>query len=383
MRLLCISHYGALFGANRSLLHLLDRLRTQHGVEVLVFAPREGAFTAALRHKGIPYKVFSYANGGYSLFSWRLWLFPLVWLWSRALVLPKATEAARAFDPDIIHSNSLLVALGWQLAETLQKPHIWHLREFGWRDYRIVFPQGRAFLLKKLNAAAAVVCISEAIGQAHTRGLDKPPHVLFNGIGTRKMIEKNQAAGQQKSADRLFRFLVIGMLHPAKGQLEALRAFAVVYREFPQARLVVVGEGQRIYTWRLHHEAEKSGVTAAVDFRGYVADPGDAYAQADAVLMCSPNEAMGRVTAEAMSYGKPVIAYDGGATPELITHQKEGLLYKSALGLSEAMKQVMLDPESAAKMGQRGYQRALSAFSDERYGEAFYTILEDSLRFMN
>ena len=51
-----------------------------------------------------------------------------------------------------------------------------------------------------------------------------------------------------------------------------------------------------------------------------------AYQESDVVVMCSEHEAMGRVTAEAMAFAKPVIGYNSGATPELIS-QGRGWLF--------------------------------------------------------
>jgi glycosyltransferase involved in cell wall biosynthesis len=49
--------------------------------------------------------------------------------------------------------------------------------------------------------------------------------------------------------------------------------------------------------------------------------------------MCSKNEALGRVTIEAMSRGTPVIGFDNAGTSEIIKHAYNGFLYKE--GASE------------------------------------------------
>lgn len=376
MRLLTITHYAALLGANRSLLHLLTGLKEQHGVEALVFCPREGAFTEALRRQGIAFQVLPFGNWGYSLFSFGLWLFPLRWYKSQQ-AFPLVVEAARAFNPDIIHSNSLLVSAGWQLAETLNKPHVWHLREFGWADYRIVFPLGKAKIHEKLQKAARVICISKAIQKAHAAALSA--QVIFNGIGTAENIKKNYESGQQRQHDGCFRFLLIGLLHPAKGQMDALRAFTRISGRYPQARLDIVGKGRKLYTLRLKLYHWLFGKPGTVCFAGYLADPSAAYARADAVLMCSRNEAMGRVTAEAMAYGKPVIAFNGGATPEIITPNQEGLLYQTHTELMACMERLLQNPDSSRDMGQKGYACALRLFSDEVYVDKCYGVMSQNM----
>ena len=198
MRLLSITHYAQLLGANRSLLHLLKGLKERHAVQIMVFCPSEGPFTRALAEAGIAYEVKPYANWGYSLFSKKLWFFPWVWWRSQREVWPEMLAEAKKYDPDVVHSNSSLVALGWQLAEALAKPHVWHIREFGWQDYSIVFPLGLKRLHEKMEKASQVIAISKVIGETFGAGLHQKPKVIFNGIGTQSAIKKAYEYGQKK-----------------------------------------------------------------------------------------------------------------------------------------------------------------------------------------
>ena len=52
-------------------------------------------------------------------------------------------------------------------------------------------------------------------------------------------------------------FLVIGMLHPSKNQMVALKAFAQIAKEFPNARLLIVGKGRRFYEHELKTYSRK------------------------------------------------------------------------------------------------------------------------------
>jgi len=80
---------------------------------------------------------------------------------------------------------------------------------------------------------------------------------------------------------------------------------------------------------------KRKRITEQVRFVGFKKEVAEEYHRADAVLMCSRDEGMGRVTVEAMSYGKPVLGYRGGATPELLTDEVDGFLYENdAKGLA-------------------------------------------------
>ena len=99
---------------------------------------------------------------------------------------------------------------------------------------------------------------------------------------------------------------------------QAMRALALLKPSHPDTRLVLAGSAFSDYLGRLKALAHSLKVEHQVEFPGYVPDPYRIYRSADAVLMCSPCEAFGRTTAEAMACAKPVIGYNAGGTPELI-----------------------------------------------------------------
>jgi glycosyltransferase involved in cell wall biosynthesis len=389
MRLLTITHYADLLGANRSLLHLLEGLRSEKGVCVEVWCPQEGAFTAALRERGFEYKILPFANWGYTLRSFGLWVFPIKWAMSQRKMSLFEAELQR-FQPDLIHSNSSLVSLGAILAERTGLPHVWHIREFGWLDYQVVFPLGKAFIQKYHAKTSAFIAISDCIRTIvlpHITVLSSkiPVFTIFNGIGKaadlQQATEKSKLDFSESEADstkKILNFLIIGLLHPSKNQLQALRAFRLAFAENPNLRLNIVGSGRKIYTLRLKFLAKIWGLAQAVTFTGYVKNPSLAYANADVVLMCSANEGMGRVTAEAMAQQKTVIGCNSGATPELISDGKNGLLYDgSDADLCKKMLFIAKNAEKRLEIGEKAYLSVLENFTDEKYVASVWQVFKD------
>src|SRR5206468_6899835 len=123
-------------------------------------------------------------------------------------------------------------------------------------------------------------------------------------------------------------FALVGKIRPSKGQESAIRALALVAERFPGTRLILVGGGDIADVERCEAVASQLGIRDHVEFRGYIANPWPVYLEADAVLMCSINEAMGRVTAEAMAACRPVIGLGRAGTVELVEHERTGLLYR-------------------------------------------------------
>jgi glycosyltransferase involved in cell wall biosynthesis len=99
------------------------------------------------------------------------------------------------------------------------------------------------------------------------------------------------------------------------------------------------------------------------------------------VLMCSHSEAMGRVTAEAMAYGRPVIGFNGGATPELIEPNKSGLLYNNLQELTEHMLNMSRNRDLCRTLGLYASGQALKHFSDEQYAAGCRHVYEQILEF--
>jgi len=106
----------------------------------------------------------------------------------------------------------------------------------------------------------------------------------------------------------------------------------------------------------------------------------DHYSWADLVVVCSRDEAFGRVTVEAMKAGKPVIGARSGGTAELIREGENGLLYTpgEVAELAGAIRRVAHDRILAGRLAECGRGWASETFTSDRYGELFALVLEES-----
>lgn len=118
------------------------------------------------------------------------------------------------------------------------------------------------------------------------------------------------------------------------------------------------------------------GILNQIEFWGHIDDPYKAYLASDAVLMCSKNEGMGRVTVEAMSACRPVIGYDNAGTSEIIKHEYTGLLYKGEHeALATCMRRFIDNPDWARKLGDNAWHIARNDYSIETYSKKIYEIM--------
>lgn len=175
----------------------------------------------------------------------------------------------------------------------------------------------------------------------------------------------------------------VSRLFVHKGTAELLRAFALVQKELPRARLLIVGEEtpfSRGFMAQMQALARELGVAGTAIFAGQRADVPSIMAACDVYSMPSDEEPFGLVYLEAMAMGKPVVALANGGTPEVIEHGHTGLLsaYQDIPAFAANVLTLLRDPELRADMGENGRRRVLARFSAERMAAdagAAYTAL--------
>jgi glycosyltransferase involved in cell wall biosynthesis len=376
-RVAFLTHYAELYGANRSLLGLVDGL-ARHGVRPHVILPEPGDLLDVLAARAVPAAVLPV--------DW--------WVSTRRTAAGAADRLVRTvrhlrgltaqigrWDCDLVYSNSSVFAAGALAAAELNLPHVWHLREFGRRDYDLVPDLGTRVARLGFRSADAVVCVSHALIRA-LLGRRPPVHarVIYNGVATEAEFDaRRRAAEAARGRRQPFTFVLVGRFRPSKGQDVAIRAFAKVAAGAP-VRLLLVGgaggTGDQAYFDHCRELASRLGVADRVEFWGYVPDPERAFLAADVALMCSRSEAMGRVTAEAMSCCRPVVGFAAGGTPELIADGTTGRLYRGGADeLAAAMTGYAADPDRAWEHGAAGWAVARRRHSVEAYVAQVHEVI--------
>ena len=140
-----------------------------------------------------------------------------------------------------------------------------------------------------------------------------------------------------------WRIGMIGSISPEKGQVEFLRAAAILAREFKDARFVLCGapvSPQGNY-FRM---VEKYVDFLPVDLLGWRDHVGQVLAELDLLVIASKAEGMPRVMLEAFSAGVPVVAFPVGGIPEVITDGETGFLVKerTSKALAARIREIIL-----------------------------------------
>ncbi|MEM1135223.1 MAG: glycosyltransferase family 4 protein [Bacteroidota bacterium] len=364
LKILFITHYTALYGANRSLIALAEQLQERNYV-VTVLTPEKGDVTKVLSGLGIScittrfYDEYYYMRGFSRLLGFKRHIL-------NKYFFSSISKLVQSLQPDIIHSNSAALHIGAQLAYQLNIPHIWHIREFGETDYRALHNLGKANHFKWLNRAAALIAISKALKNEVLQAAKAPVQVIYNGVMKQKEMVKIKS--KQLLKNKIV-FSLVGSFRPEKGHEEALEAFIELAAELPQAELFLPGNHKVAYGAFLKTKVREAGIADRVKFPGFIKDLNEIYSKIDVLLMCSRYEAMGRVTAEAFAYHIPVIAYNGGASAELVEHGKTGFLYQNVEELKNAMLELGRNTRLRQEMGDKAHKNAMQLFTNEQYAD--------------
>lgn len=138
-------------------------------------------------------------------------------------------------------------------------------------------------------------------------------------------------------------------------------------------RAVIAGEGPA-RAW-LEHKSEAEGLSRWVHFSGWLSQGQLATLQVDSRATVMPSiwdEPFGLVGLEAMSWSRPVVAFDVGGVRDWLLPGTTGLLAERdcADSLATALDRILREPELAARLGRGGQQRADSCFRADAHFEA-------------
>jgi glycosyltransferase involved in cell wall biosynthesis len=160
-----------------------------------------------------------------------------------------------------------------------------------------------------------------------------------------------------------------------------IRALALVGPQYPDAHLLVVGDGP--YRPRIESLVAELDLDAHVTLAGLRRDVPQTLAASDIfVLATTDGEGLPITILEAMSSGLPVVASDVTGVREEVLHGETGLVVppRDPLALSEALIQLLTSEESANAMGERGRERIEEHFTLERMARQTAAVYERAMR---
>jgi glycosyltransferase involved in cell wall biosynthesis len=173
----------------------------------------------------------------------------------------------------------------------------------------------------------------------------------------------------------------VSRLAPGRGHDVLIGGFALLLRERPDARLLLVGKGESRVP--LESLVRARGLESQVLFAGYRdADLPAVLAALDVfVLMGAGTDESCRAALEAMAAGRPVVARRVGALPDTVAHGTTGLLLDDdgPEAVAAALRSLIVDPARARAMGEAGRRRVRDAFAPEHHAARVEAVYRKAL----
>jgi len=213
--------------------------------------------------------------------------------------------------------------------------------------------------------------------------------VIFRGINTDyfnsniiKQLEENKLISFWNIDKNKKLILLPGRLTSWKGQEMFIEAINLVNKEIDREtfNVVILGsnQGRKIYKQKLLRLVEQHRLANQVKFIDNCKNMPVAYKISDLIVSSSIEpEAFGRVSVEAQSMEKPIIASNIGGSKETITNDKTGFLFEAGKpeSLSKKIIEVLqLDETTLKSLGNEGRKNVIKKFNIEKM--CFSTYLE-------
>jgi len=352
MHILFLDQFADLGGAQRCLLEVLGAVAAR-GWQARLAIPSEGPLASSARALGIPvetlpcgpYRSGSKSSADLLRFAWQAVLQAAA-IWKRTpdllyvdgpRLLPGAAAGARRRVPVLFHCHSLVPP---GLQTTVAR---------------------RALRLAGATVVASCRYVAQPLSAASL-------HVVYNGVA---------GPPQPFPAPGTRHIGMLGRIAPQKGQADLLRAA----RLLPGCRFTLWGDvlfGDTAGTHYLSHLHELAR-GLPVELAGWQTDVYAALATLDLLVVPSgPEEATTRVILEAFAAGVPVVAYASGGIPEIVEHDRTGILVpeRTPEALARAIHDALADPCRLRRLSQAARALWAERFTLDRYRTQILSLLK-------
>jgi len=361
----------SLAGASKSFKILLKGVM-DNGVHPIVVLPDKGDLYKELKLLNIPMYVTTYRPNTYTYSKTvKDVLLYVPRMFARLYVNHKAVKHLANFlkdkKIDLIHTNVSVINIGFKVSRVLGIPHVYHIREYGDKDFHLHYFPNKAALLHQLEMPDSYsICITKDIQEYHKQIGKAQSRVIYNGICSAKDDNNQQI-------DKDNYFLYVGRLEKTKGIEELIDAFAEYIQNAQQKfPLYILGTTENnSYEKKLKDMVCQNNIQLSVHFLGERKDVDKIMQKARAIIISSYQEAFGRCMAEAMFNRCLVVARDSGGLKEQFDNALD--MGTQEIGLRFQNKQQLVDHlcEISSKSNEYYNQMIEKAFS---FVHKLYTI---------
>jgi len=287
--------------------------------------------------------------------------FDLVAMSSINKILSQIQSQNNPFGPMIVHTHG--TRAGFLGRMSLPKGVLSVYTEHRWdADYHLenrINEWLQLYWLKRLNQKThLIIAVSNSVRDfLINRKLapDARIRVIHNGIDLQNAKSKMQKAKNSKGNH----FIIgnVGNLNHQKGHEYLIEAMPEILEHYPHAMLEIIGEGEE--RKNLESKIQDLKLERHVTLLGKQVDPMSFMAKWDLFVLPSVAETFGIVVLEAMSQKLPVVATQVGGVPDIIKHNKNGILVSphSPESIAEATIELLSRPAKMEQLARNASDR--------------------------
>ena len=230
------------------------------------------------------------------------------------------------------------------------------------------------------------IVVSEVLKETLIKGHKIPPHKvvrIYNGIEIERYRHDATYADLRKEwrvPSHVPLIGAIGRLVWQKGLTHLLQAMPLVFQDYPDTRLILVGEGP--LQEDLRDQVRDLGIEASVFFVGFRIDIPAVLAALDLLVVPSVLEGFPMTILEAMAMAKPIVASDINGVREQIENGRTGILVPPGdpQALAEGIKQMLKDRTQAKKLGTETRKQVEEMFDIKQQVALHEEVYEELLK---
>jgi glycosyltransferase involved in cell wall biosynthesis len=351
-------------GSSTSLIDIATNLDSTR-YRPLVMCPAEGDLPDRLREARVPVVIRGIHRPTREEIARFLVEVPRHWQWlrSRGVTLVHGNTSA---------SRRSIV----QAAVLAGIPYVQHVRNVARNPQANYGYQVAARILCNSNASAAIFHAAPS--------LTHKTETLYNAVDLDAYSQRDDRRRELGIAESQPVVGFVGQLVPRKGVTTLIAAMVDVVRQFPDARLAIVGcappdEGG--YEVECRELVQRLGLAPQVQFVGYRHDVPAFMRTFDVFALPTRSEPFGKVVIEAMAAGCPVVATRVGGIPEIVTDESLGTLVSpdDPRALAAAILAILTNQNRKKDLAVRGAASVRARFSMATMLERLQAIYDEVL----
>ncbi|MDB5238939.1 MAG: putative hexosyltransferase, glycosyltransferase family 1 [Candidatus Parcubacteria bacterium] len=304
----------------------------------------------------------------------------LRWYWEIKKILKQE-------KPDILHVHSPvpylpdMAAWAGKNVPMVFTYHSGSMKKGKWPIDALIQIYEKVFLAKMFQRARAVIAISQEFVKNTFPQYKNKTFFIPTGVDLGRFKKMPLPASQ--------RVTYVGRIEHSsswKGIDSLLQAMTIVVSQCPEATLELIGGGDALPHYK--ERAAQLGIAESVVFSGPKrgAELVEAYSRSNVVVLSSisDSEAFSVTLVEAMACGRPIVGTNIGGTPQLIDHEKNGLLVapNKPEELAAAIIRVLNDTTLAQNLAASGAERSIGFSWDiqaKKYSDIFQSMLTKNI----